>query len=175
MNPQIFHDYIIFPTLQRMGAEYNSMAVRQLLLATAAQESHVGDYLVQVGGPALSPYQMEPATLKDLHENYLKPKGLLPLVQQFTSPAALAAPELFSTVGELFYATALARMNYRRKPGALPAFDDFKAMWAYYKKYWNSILGAATEAEFAANWKKYVAGVKLDDPKGRIKSPASVV
>lgn len=168
MRPQIMHDYIIYPTLAYMGAKYNTQAARQLLLATAAQESRVGEFFKQIGaGPALGVFQMEPPTVDDLYKNFLKPQKLEPLVLQFASPAAVESPELISLLGETFYATALARMNYWRRKEAHPAYDDFAGMWAYYKKYWNSHLGAATEAEFKANWNKFVKGVDFSDPTPR--------
>lgn len=170
MRPQILHDYIIFPTLARMGEKYNSQAARQLLLATSGQESRCGDYFKQLGaGPALGIYQMEPPTVDDLYVNYLAPQKLEPLVLQFASQAGQESPELVSLLGETFYATALARMNYWRRKEAHPKFNDFNGMWAYYKKYWNSHLGAATEAEFKANWNKFVVGVDFSDPTPRVQ------
>lgn len=175
MRPQTLHDYIVFPTLQKMGPKYNTAAARQLVIATAAQESHCGAYFKQITGPALGIYQMEPPTVGDLFDNFLKPRKLEPLVMQFASPAGIESPELISLLGELFYATALARMNYWRRAGAHPAFDDFPAMWAYYKKYWNSYLGAATEKEFKANWNKFVKPVDFSDPTQRVKPYTRVV
>lgn len=177
MDAQVFHDYIMFPTLATMSKygnfNYNSAAARQLMLATAAQESHVGTYLKQVKGPALGPYQMEPPTLLDLYKNFATGERRV-LLHRFASPAELEEAPLIAVVGNLHYATALARMNYRRFPAALPAFGDQKAMWAYYKKYWNSVLGAATEEDFDVNWKRFVKGVDFSDPSERIK-PSTVV
>lgn len=178
MNPQVLHDYIIFPTLEAMKVystfDYNTSAARQLLLATSAQESHCGDYLKQVKGPALGPYQMEPFTIGDLYANYAT-GAKRDLLFNFLSKAELDSPSLIGAVGNLNYATALARMNYRRFPTALPAFNDRSAMWAYYKKYWNSVLGAATEEDFNMNWDRYVKQVDFSDPAPRIKSSTGVV
>lgn len=177
MNPQVLHDYIIFPTLEAMkaytGWDYNTQAARQLLLATAAQESHCGDYLKQVKGPALGVYQMEPATITDLYTHFaLGDKK--ELLYKFLSVAELQYPNLIGVVGNLHYATALARMNYRRFPGALPVFNDKGAMWAYYKKFWNSVTGAATEEDFNMNWERYVKQVDFSSPVDRIK-PSTIV
>ena len=60
---------IIIPTLQFIGL-YSESAVN-LLLGTAAQESHMGTYLTQIKGPALSIYQIEPKTHADIWKNYL--------------------------------------------------------------------------------------------------------
>lgn len=174
MNPQVLHDYIIFPTLKAMGSALNTPAARQLLLSTAGQESHCGEYFTQIKGPALGIFQMEPPTVNDLYQSYLIPTGRVDMVRQFSSIAAWEDPMLISLVGELFYATALARMNYYRRAEAHPAFNDFGGMWRYYKKYWNSELGAATEAEFKANWKRFVKPVDFSDPSDRLKSKDKV-
>lgn len=178
MNPQVLHDYIIFPVLEAMTAyssfSYNTQSARQLLLATFAQESHCGDYLKQVKGPALGMPQMEPATIADLYKNFAT-GDKKELLYKFLSPAEVQYPNLIGMVGNLNYATALARMNYRRFPGALPQFNDQQGMWAYYKKYWNSVLGAATQEDFDLNWKRYVKDVDFSDPTSRIKADTVVV
>lgn len=178
MNPQVMHDYIIFPVLEAMkqysAFEYNTPASRQLLLATSGQESHCGDYVKQVKGPALGPYQMEPATVADLFKNFATGDKLV-LVQRFLSEAEKAHPDLIGLVGNFNYSTAVARMNYRRFPAALPAFGDREGMWAYYKKYWNSVAGAATKADFDMNWDRYVKPVDFSDPTSRVAPSTSVV
>ena len=178
MDSQIFHDYIIFPTLEAMkkysGFNYNTEAARELLLATAGQESHVGAYIKQVKGPALGPYQMEPPTIQDLYKNFATGDKRV-LLHRFASPAELEEAPLIAVVGNLHYATALARMNYRRFPAALPLFGDQGGMWAYYKKYWNSVLGAATEEDFDVNWKRFVKGVDFSNPVERVRSSSVVV
>lgn len=177
MDSQVFHDYIMFPTLAAMSKygnfNYNTDAARQLMLATAAQESHVGTYLKQVKGPALGPYQMEPATILDLYKNFAT-GDRRELLHKFASVAELEEAPLIAVIGNLHYATALARMNYRRFPTALPVFGDQDGMWKYYKKYWNSVAGAATEEDFDMNWKRFVKGVDFSDPSQRIK-PSTVV
>ncbi len=177
MNPQVMHDYIIFPVLEAMkqysAAEYNSPAARQLLLATSGQESHCGDYVKQVKGPALGPYQMEPATIQDLFTHFATGDKLV-LVQRFLSEAEKASPGLIGLVGNFYYSTAVARMNYRRFSAPLPAFNDQEGMWNYYKKYWNSVAGAATKEDFDTNWERYVKPVDFSDPVKRV-APSTVV
>lgn len=125
---------------------YSEAAV-ELLMMTAAQESGLGKYLVQLKGPARGIYQVEPAT-----ERYVV--GEL----QRRHPALYkkimgmnAEGDGQGTAGDrdmifnLAYATALARANYFLKPGPIPARPGDQA--AYYKKFWNTELGKATEAE----------------------------
>ena len=68
-----FRECIIRPTLRALEPEIpHSLVAEELLMLTAAHESHLGTYLKQKGGPALGIYQMEPATYRDLHENFLR-------------------------------------------------------------------------------------------------------
>lgn len=164
MNPQVLHDYIIRPTLEHLGDKYNTKVARKLLLATCAQESHCGVYFKQVKGPALGIYQMEPITIRDLFNNSIAHNKTLKVkIAEFQSPAAEKNPEFFSIIGNTFYATAVARANYYRFREGLPAADDIDGIWKYYKKYWNSTLGAATKLQFMNNYERFVDGVDFGD------------
>lgn len=140
--------YVIRPALQALGAKYASHAAEQLLLATAAQETHCGHYIHQVNGPALGIYQMEASTLHDLYANYLAYHAEIPPRIGIEAPARL--------IYDARYATQCARLEYYREPTRLPDACDAHGMWRYYKRYWNSRLGAAGPAQFLANWAKYV-------------------
>lgn len=149
---------IVEPVLRKLDL-YSPVAVN-LLLGTAAQESRMGTYIKQLGtGPALGIYQMEPATHKDLWQNYLrfqqplakKVEAYSLMDQHWNDPAE-------EMIGNLYYATAMARVHYRRVKSALPTDpNDLAAIARYWKKFYNTVLGAGTEAEFIANYKKYVA------------------
>lgn len=77
---------VIRPALAVIGLQ--SVAAEQLLLGTAAAESRLGTYLHQQGnGPALSPWQIEPATHEDVWRNVLAFKpGLRGLVPKTSGP-----------------------------------------------------------------------------------------
>ncbi len=68
-SPQHFLASVIRPTLMTLGLY--SPAAEQLLLATAIQESHL-THRKQIGGPALSYFQIEPKTHNDIWDNFLK-------------------------------------------------------------------------------------------------------
>jgi hypothetical protein len=145
INAKQLRDLIVRPTLTGMGMW--SESAENLLMGTAAQESHLGHYLKQVGkGPALGIYQCEPATHNDI-ARWAKLKGL---------PFADAAPERL--VYDLRYASQVCRLHYYRKPGALPAADDIEGLAAYWKKHYNTVLGAGKPEEFVQNYKRYVLG-----------------
>ena len=64
MNPTQFLKYVITPTLADL--DMYSPAAAMLLLGTAVTESNL-EYLRQLpDGPALSVYQIEPATARDV-------------------------------------------------------------------------------------------------------------
>ncbi len=139
-----FLDGVIAPVLQtlRMG----SVAAEKLLLMTAAHESMGFRYRRQVGGPALSYFQIEPATLDDLYANYLAFR-----------PARQAKMDAFLPTGmnrldaleqDDRYACACARMIYARVQAALPDAADDMALAAYAKQHWNTHAGKASAAKY---------------------------
>ena len=69
-----FREEIVLPVLLRLDVAdpgQHSVAAEQLLLGTLVTES-AGKYLVQLGGGrARSMFQVEPATCRDVFENYL--------------------------------------------------------------------------------------------------------
>lgn len=145
-------EYIIIPTLDYMGL--NSASAVNLLLGTAAQESHLGKYLHQINGPALGIYQMEPDTHKDIHNNFLVYKSdLNKKILNLSFPAFSMKKNL---IGNLYYATAMARIHYYRVPEKLPKADDIEGLANYWKRYYNTTIGKGTIKEFIKNFEKYV-------------------
>lgn len=128
----------------------------QLLLATALHESKL-EYLKQhPTGPALGVYQMEPATLQD-HWRWLQAGGSS-FYDKWSIPSGLAPiPE--KLVFNLQFATVYARIHYWRIPEALPEAGDKDGMWAYYKRYYNTPLGKATESQWASMWERNEAEI----------------
>lgn len=124
-------------------------AAINLLLGTAAQESHFGKYLRQVGGgPALGVFQMEPATFIWLRDHYVSRPPF-----NMTHLAERVAEEL---VWDLRLATLMARLRYRIVPAALPGANDVFSLAQYWKKYYNTIYGAGTIEEFVMNYQRFV-------------------
>ena len=142
IDPLQFRLLIIRPALQRLGLW--SLAAERLLLGTAIVESWLM-YLKQKPGPALGFYQMEPASHFDIWKNYLayrpglafKVKGL-----------AVGLPRAQQMVWNLFYATAMARLQYRRDRFALPDANDLEGLAAYYKRVFNTAAGKGDVESF---------------------------
>lgn len=134
---------------------YSEDAV-ELLMLTAAQESHCGTYIKQVQGPALGIYQCEPTTEDDIFANYLAFK---PELKALINGLMIADYNMVSyrwdLKANLVYQTAICRIHYLRVPESLPSYKDIEAMAKYWKKYYNTEKGKGTIKEAIFNYKKY--------------------
>ena len=146
-----FREYVIDPVLEEMSMY--SVAASELLLGTAIQESRL-TYLVQLGGgPALGVFQMEPATFRDIWTNYLAYRpSISKSVQSIAGVTAAEHATAKQMVWHLAFAAAMCRVHYRRVAEAMPPAGDRPAQAAYWKEYYNTPLGAGTEAEYLENW-----------------------
>ena len=151
MNPTHLLEHIIRPSISAIGLWSREAEV--LLLATAAMESDCGQYVVQNNGPALGIFQMEPETHRDIYENYLDYKPSLKKALKLTTIPNW--PKLTQLKVNPVYATAMARMHYRRVPEALPEVHR-RYMWNYYKFYYNTPLGKSDPIRWNEVWDKYV-------------------
>ena len=138
---------VIRPVLQAL--ELHSAEAEDLLMMTAAQESKLGFHLVQINGPALGIYQIEPATHRDILRYLSRRTDLAHKVGSFAVKGS--DDEL---TWNLAYATAIARIKYYMVPTPIPSTVEGQA--AYYKKYYNTPLGKATALEAMENYLKYV-------------------
>lgn len=125
----------------------------ELLMLTAAQESHLGFYIKQVGpGPAKGIFQMEPSTEKDIWKNYLRYKP--DLAKRVGAMLGEADWESLQLTGNLLYQIAMARVHYYRRPEALPDRLNIVGMAQYWKAHYNTHLGKGTIAEAIKNYKR---------------------
>lgn len=157
INPKHLQELVIRPVLHRLGMWSHEAEV--LLLGTAAQESGLGKWLKQIGsGPALGIYQMEPATYLDIHQNYLAyRKELAGLVASLEIPGLYKDDNAQEMAGNLYYATAMARVHYYRVPRALPPADDLHGMAEFWKQYYNTEKGHGTVAQFITNYRRLLS------------------
>ena len=137
----------------------NSRSAIELLMLTTAQESHCGTYLEQIGGgPALGIFQMEPNAYADIFNSYLKYKPKLQnKVMQFIAPYDYVSDQIkdMNLRGNILLQIAMARVHYLRFSERLPYYKDIEAIARYWKKYWNTELGAGTVDEAIANYQRY--------------------
>jgi hypothetical protein len=154
MNSQQLLDYIIKPTLEYMEGNYNSKNAQMLLLATAAIESKCGYYIKQINGPALGIWQMEPATYDDIidncdaiNENNIKYYNKIHNLWGFDNYGVVHA-----LISHPMYACAMARLKYSMNTAPLPVYNDMHEIYEYYKRIYNTPLGASTFEKFKAAW-----------------------
>jgi hypothetical protein len=162
INPSQLRYSIVMPTLVAM--DMWSPAAENLLMGTAMQESRCGEYLVQIEGPALGIFQVEPATADDIIFRYLQERPQL--LRRFETawrtldsrPINWSGVKLGQVCDEiasnLRFATAVARIRYWMVPKPLPAAGDIAGLAAYWKAHYNTPLGRGTEAEFIKNYHK---------------------
>ena len=152
IDPTQFTQYIIRPALKEIGL--HSDAAAELLLGTALQESNLR-YLKQLGGgPALGVFQMEPATHDDIWNNFLVYK---PELGSKINALVCHNRSSEKMIWNLYYAAAMCRVHYYRVSDPLPGQGDYEGQAAYYKEYYNTPAGAATEEEYLENWHKHLA------------------
>lgn len=133
----------------------HSEAATDLLLKTAAHESRFGTYLRQVGGgPALGVFQVEPDTEKDIWINYLRFNS--ELADKIKLLTGVDGPNQSALEGDLRYQVIMARLVYRRVKFPLPSPIDIVAQARYWKKHYNTMLGAGNENDFIKSAEKYV-------------------
>lgn len=146
---------LITETLSALEPEIpHSEAAVELLMLTAAQESKLGTYIQQIKGPALGVFQIEPATHDDLVQTFLKTRPTL--IQKVKDIAGVDHFNSRLLKFNLAYSIIIARLVYYRKPSPLPAYD-IDALAAYWKKHYNTYLGAGTKEEAIENYRRYAA------------------
>lgn len=142
---------LIRQTLQ--PANHWNAAAEELLLATSAQESLLGVYRTQApNGPARGIFQMEGEDHDDAWNNYIQYHS--DLVQWLESLSSTHTTD--DMVNNDPYAIAMCRVHYMRKPGALPDPTSLNAIWLYYKQWYNTPEGAATQSEFYNHYQNLI-------------------
>ena len=134
-----FKNHILVPTLKAVDL-YSESAVN-LLLGTAIQESRLTYLKQKGGGPALGLFQIEPATLDDIYNRYLKrtdKKELLAKIKKFTT----AQDVRDQVIGNIPFAVLIARVRFYMVSEALPAHDDLEALAQVLEKIFQQLYGS---------------------------------
>ena len=122
--------------------ELYSPAAIELLLGTAASESDMGEITKQVGGQALSIFQIERDTFQDLQARFGKQYGF--------------NKKIFTDVRyDHKLAALVARLKYRSIKSPLPKAGDTVGQAKYWKKYYNTEMGKGTIKGYLAKYKVY--------------------
>lgn len=143
--------YIVVPVLQDLGMW--SRDAEDLVMGTIAVESNGGQYIRQIGGgPALGICQIEMATHNDIAYRYLAARpDLLSKVLKAANVINLSSDHLMSN---LKYAVAICRLKYFMIPTKIPG--DLAGQAAYWKRYYNTPLGAGTEQKYIRAYHRVV-------------------
>ena len=142
-----------------------TQAAENLVLATAAHESGGFRYRRQTGGgPARGLFQMEQVTFRDLYDRYLAghPRLKMLIDTLWTpdgSPGSGADPWPQVETNDQF-AAAMCRIRYWASPAKIN-FDprDVFEMSRCWSQFYNTRRDPRLEAEFVANYRRYVEDV----------------
>lgn len=144
---------VVVPIMQ--FAEIENKVLEDLLVGTAAVESHSGKYNRQINGPALGIMQVEPSTYR-----HMKNAGLiLPRIEALAGEKGGNSKDMLSK----FYSAGVALSYYldkmrhyklpRREYTTHKEYVEY--LWKlgyYYKARYNTHLGAGSAGGFVAAW-----------------------
>ena len=99
------------------------------------------------GNPAIGFFQIEPATMNDMIDNYIKyrshyKKNLISLGMNFKKDTVM------SVMSNIAVQAALCRIHYRRDKDPIPSWDDLEGQAKYWKRVYNTELGRGTIKHF---------------------------
>ena len=99
------------------------------------------------GNPAIGFWQIEPATLDDMIDNYIKYRSkykieLIDLGMKFDNN------KIISVMSNMAIQAALCRLHYRRDKNPIPSWTDLEAQGVYWKRIYNTPLGRGTVEHF---------------------------
>lgn len=153
IKPQDLREAVIEPVLEALGGfnpKLNSEAAVDLLMGTASAESALGYNLVQDNhGPAMGIFQMEEATHADIYRYLDRHPDLFNIIDSMT-----IEHDAEEMIYNLRYAAAMARIRYWYVPEPMPNTREQQAV--YWKKFYNTPLGAGTPEKYLARYEKYI-------------------
>ena len=99
------------------------------------------------GNPAIGFWQIEPATMNDMIENYINyrskyKKTLISLGMNFEKDT------IMSVMSNMAVQAALCRLHYRRDKDPIPSWDDLEGQASYWKRVYNTVEGRGTVEHF---------------------------
>ena len=135
---------IIHDTLSIMDMEDDDAS--SLIYKTGKAESGYKVLRQYGGGPALGFFQMEPATCRDIWENYVmyRPQYRDKLHALGWNDSKLD----YCLISNIGLQVAFCRLHYRRVKDPLPKADNLKAQAQYWKTFYNTKLGKGTIKHF---------------------------
>lgn len=152
--------YVVRPALAALGPACATLASEQLVLGTAAQESDLS-YIHQLGhGPAVGLWQVEPFTYRDLTNRVLASRPALKRAVLWLAARRgneHGLPPVEELHWNLALACAICRVKYLSIGAPLPPANDVGALARYWKRWYNTELGAGQPEEFCDAWARHCA------------------
>jgi len=98
------------------------------------------------GGPAIGFWQVEPATLIDIIDNYVKYR---PELEKRLKSLGFSQSDMETRVmSNIALQAVFCRLKYKRDKYALPKSSDLEAQARYWKRVYNTHLGKGTITHF---------------------------
>lgn len=167
MDSVQFRFVVVRPVLEYLHPHVPYSAVaEELMMGTAAHESRLGRWLVQVDGDsdlfnrAIGVFQVERATHDDLWDRWLGRRtelaGKVRALASQRHPFEVDPAREMAT--NLAYAAAVARLVYYRSPLPLPSTAEPEALAAYWKRVYNTRLGRGDVERWIHDYRELVLG-----------------
>ena len=103
--------------------------------------------LSQMGeGPAIGFFQLEPATMKDIMENYVAYRK--PILESLKSLGYAEDDSEYRVKSNIALQVAFCRLKYKRDPFPLPSWWNTRDQAEYWKRVYNTELGKGTVEHF---------------------------
>ena len=104
-------------------------------------------YLSQMGdGPAIGFFQLEPATMRDIMNNYVSYRK--PILDSLKSLGYAEDDSEYRVKSNIALQVAFCRLKYISDPFPLPFFSNTKDQAYYWKRVYNTELGKGTIEHF---------------------------
>ena len=145
---------IAYWSLQTMDM-YSKDALHMIMRTGMAETGF--RHIKQMGnGPALGFFQVEPKTIADTMDNYVKYR---PKIEDCLIELGYADSDVaYRVMSNIALQVAFCRLKYRRDKFALPRHDDLDGQAKYWKRVYNTELGKGTIQHFVDANKDYKIG-----------------
>ena len=142
---------VVRPALEAL--HMGGACAENLILGTGLAESGFRA-LRQRKGPALGVYQCEPVTYQDILRYLERREDIARRLRPLAAGSWPPEPEQLTW--NLKFATAICRIHYWRKPGAIP--ESVEGQAAYWKHHYNTALGRGTVAHYLTHARPLTEG-----------------
>ena len=135
---------ITYWALQKMNM-YSKDALH-MIMRTGMAETGFRKLIQMGGGPALGFFQVEPKTIMDTMDNYVKYR---PELEKRLKSLGFDRRDMeVRVMSNIALQAVFCRLKYKRDKYALPKSNDLEAQAKYWKRVYNTHLGKGTIKHF---------------------------